>query len=297
MNIDLNLVRTFVAVYETRSVSAAAKRLNITQPSVSYSLQRLRDLLQDPLFTRTRNGMLPTFNATQLFATFKGAIDNIQDAISAARQFDPSSSTRRFRIALSDLGESHFLPYLVRELESIAPSVGLEVIQIDSEKIGEWLSTSHIDAAVGNLEFVGAQILKRKLFTESYSCVVSTKHPTIGNSLSLEQYVAAKHVVVSPFTGHHLVEDVMSEMGIKPIVALRVPHFTSLLAVVATTDLMLTLPSRIAKSFARDGSMRSLPPPIPIPSFDVNLYWYPHSEDAMAQQWFCETIIGALSNV
>jgi len=141
MSIDLNLIRTFVAIYETQSVSGAAKRLNITQPSVSYSLNRLRDLLHDPLFTRSRDGMVPTFNSTQLFASFKAALNSIESAISATRQFDPSKSERTFRLALSDLGELYFLPFLVRELQAIAPSVGLEIVQIDSNLVADWLQT------------------------------------------------------------------------------------------------------------------------------------------------------------
>ncbi|RDK05493.1 LysR family transcriptional regulator [Cupriavidus lacunae] len=297
MTTDLNLIRTFVAIYETRSVSAAAKRLNVTQPSVSYALNRLRDVLNDPLFTRTRDGMVPTFNATQLFHSFRSALDSIEVAISATRQFDPQRSKRSFRLALSDLGELYFLPLLVRELKRIAPQVGLEIVQMDSELIGDWLQTGSVDAAVGNVQLAGGRARKKTIFTESYSCLLSASHPTIGDTLSLAEFVAAEHVVVAPFTGHHLVEDVMSEMGLTRKVALRVPHFTSLVAVIASTDLLLTLPTRIANAFAMDGRMRVLPLPLPIPSFDVNLYWYPHAEDSTAQQWFCDTISRALSTV
>ena len=297
MTTDLNLIRTFVAIYETQSVSAAAKRLNVTQPSVSYALNRLRDVLNDPLFTRTRDGMVPTFNATQLFHAFRNALESIEVAISATRQFDPQLSKRSFRLALSDLGELYFLPLLVRELKRIAPQVGLEIVQIDSERIGDWLQTGSVDAAVGNVQLAGGRERKKTIFTESYSCLLSASHPTIGDTLRLAEFVAAEHVVVAPFTGHHLVEDVMSEMGLTRKVALRVPHFTSLVAVIASTDLLLTLPTRIANAFAMDGRMRVLPLPIPIPSFDVNLYWYPHAEDSTAQQWFCDTISRALSTV
>lgn len=297
MSADLNLIRTFVAIYETRSVSAAARRLSITQPSVSYSLTRLRCLLNDPLFTRTRDGMVPTFNATQLFNSFKGALESIEAAIAATREFDPTRSERSFRLALSDLGELYFLPLLVRELQSVAPSVGLEIVQIDRSLIAEWLQTGYVDAAVGNLQFVGGQARKSTLFNESYSCLLSASHPTIGDELSLDQYVAANHVVVAPFTGHHLVEDVMSEMGLSRKIVLRVPHFTSLFGAIASTDLLLTLPTRIANAFASDGNLRVLPLPFPTPPFEVNLYWYAHAEDSAAQQWLCETIKRTLSHV
>lgn len=297
MSTDLNLIRTFVAIYETRSVSGAAKRLNITQPSVSYSLTRLRDLLHDPLFTRTRDGMVPTFNATQLFNSFKEALSSIESAISATRQFDPTHSERSFRLALSDLGELYFLPFLIKEFQAVAPSVGLEIVQIDSNLIAEWLQTGYVDAAVGNMQFVGGQTRKTTLFNESYSCLLSAAHPTIKDSLTLDEYVAANHVVVAPFTGHHLVEDAMSEMGLSRKIVLRVPHFTSLFSSIATTDLVLTLPTRVAKSFASEGRMRVLPLPFQLPPFEVNMYWYPQAEDSAAQQWFCDTIRRTLSNV
>lgn len=294
---DLNLVRAFVAIYETGSVSAAAKRLNITQPSVSHSLSRLRDLLHDPLFTRTREGMIPTFNATQLFQAFKSALDSIESAIAATRRFDPTHSTRCFRLALSDLGELYFLPILVRELQRTAPSVALEIVQLDSDMISDWLTTGSVDAALGNIQLVGAHARKRTVFAETYSCLLSTSHTSIGDTLSLDEYVAASHVVVAPFSGHHLVEDAMTEMGLTRKIALKVPHFTNLVDVIASTDLLLTLPTRIARAFASGGRMRAAPLPFPIPSFDVNLYWQPQTEDSAAQQWFCNTILGALSGV
>jgi DNA-binding transcriptional LysR family regulator len=295
--IDLNLIRTFVAIFETQSVSGAARRLSITQPSVSYSLNRLRDLLHDPLFTRSRDGMVPTFNATQLFASFKAALDNIESAISATRQFDPSKSERIFRLALSDLGELYFLPFLVREFQAVAPSVGLEILQIDSNLVADWLLTGYVDAVVGNLQFVGREARKATLFSESYSCLLCASHPSIGETLTLEEFVAANHVVVSPFTGHHLVEDALSEMGLKRKIVLRVPHFTSLFSSIATTDLVLTLPTRVARAFAADGRMKVLPLPFQIQPFEVNLYWYPHAEDSGAQQWFCDTVKRTLSQV
>ncbi|SAK79389.1 LysR family transcriptional regulator [Caballeronia fortuita] len=254
-------------------------------------------MLQDPLFTRTRDGMVPTFNATQLFKSFKNALNSIESAISATSKFDPTTSQRSFRLALSDLGELYFLPLLVRELQCIAPSVGLEIVQIVSSHTAEWLQTGYVDAVVGNQQYVGGEARKTTLFNESYSCLVSRSHPTIGDTLTLEEFVAANHVVVAPFTGHHLVEDVLSEMGLTRKIVLRVPHFTSLFSSIATTDLVLTLPTRVARAYAREGQMKVLPLPFQIPAFEVNLYWYPHAEDSAAQQWFCETIKRTLSDV
>jgi DNA-binding transcriptional LysR family regulator len=292
---DLNLVRAFVAIYETGSVSAAAQRLNLTQPSVSHALARLRTLLHDSLFTRTRGGMEPTFNASQLYETFRQALDRIEGAIAATQSFVAATSNRCFRLALSDLGELHFLPRIIERLQRAAPSVELEIVQLDLERTADWLNTGHIDAAIGNLRFIGGQARRRRLFVETYSCVVSRKHPRIKKTLSVDEYVRARHVVGALSSGHNLVDDAMVEMGLSRKVTSRVPHITNLSAVVANSDLVLTLPTRIAQAFAEEGQVRVLPLPLAIKPFDVNLYWQERAADTAAQDWFCNLIADVLT--
>jgi molybdenum-dependent DNA-binding transcriptional regulator ModE len=118
--IDLNLIRAFVAIYETGGISAAADRLHVSQPSVSYTLKRLRDLLGEPLFTRTREGMVPTFFATQLYEKFRKAVSEIEGTIESTRKFDPHLSGRRFRLAMSDIGEKEKLVKLEEEVKRLA---------------------------------------------------------------------------------------------------------------------------------------------------------------------------------
>ncbi|MCS5968756.1 LysR family transcriptional regulator [Klebsiella variicola subsp. variicola] len=121
---DLNLITTFVKLYETQSVTVAAERLCVTQPSVSYALAKLREQFDDALFVRNQQGMQPTRLATQLYEGFKEASRSINDAVSEARKFSPSTSKRRFRLALSDLGEIALLPRVLERLNQMAPSIG-----------------------------------------------------------------------------------------------------------------------------------------------------------------------------
>ena len=146
--IDLNLIRAFVTIYETGSVSAAAERLHVSQPSISYTLKRLRDLLGEPLFKRTRDGMAPTYFATQLYEKFRIAISEIEGAIESTRKFDPYLSSRRFRLAMSDLGEIYLLPHLMAALQKIAPDLGFDIVAVEVTKLEEWLNAGKIDAAV-----------------------------------------------------------------------------------------------------------------------------------------------------
>lgn len=293
--IDLNLVRVFVTIYETGSVSGAAERLHVTQPSVSYALGRLRDQWGDPLFKRTRDGMQPTVLASQLYGTFRSSLADIERAVALTRKFDPRSSNRRFRLALSDLGEVFFLPHVLRGLQAKAPLVELEVIQIEIDRMDEWLRTGKIDAAVCNRSYLPVQAKCELMFVERYVCMARKDHPRIDETLDMEQFLAERHVVVSAGTGHHFVEDRLREAGIERAVSLRVPHFSVLPEIISTSDLLVTLPERVASVYAERNGLKTMTLPFNVPEFEVSLHWHEHSGDSSAQLWFCEFLKETIS--
>jgi len=254
--IDLNLIRAFVAIYETGSISAAADRLHVSQPSVSYTLKRLRDLLGEPLFTRTRQGVVPTFFATQLYDKFRKAVSEIEGAIESTRKFDPHLSSRRFRLAMSDIGEISFLPPIMAALQKIAPDVGIDIVAVDVTKLAEWLSSGKIDAALSNRGYVPTASVGEVIFTDHYVCVASSRHPRLTSEFTMRQYLDERHVLVAPESGHSLVEERLQELGYTRRIALCVPHFSVLAEVIATTDLLLSAPSRIAHRFAAGHAIR-----------------------------------------
>lgn len=293
--IDLNLVRVFVTIYETGSVSGAAERLHVTQPSVSYALGRLRDQWADPLFKRTRDGMQPTVLASQLYGSFRSSLTDIERAVALTRKFEPEVSTRRFRLALSDLGEVFFLPHVLRGLQVQAPLVELEVIQLEIDRLDEWLKTGKIDAAVCNRSYLPVQAKCELMFVEHYVCMARSDHPRIGSTLSMEQFLGERHVVVSAGTGHHFVEDRLREASIERTVSLRVPHFSVLPEIISTSDLLVTLPHRVASVYAERNGLKTLALPFTVPAFEVSLHWHEHSGDNSAQRWFCEFLKDTLS--
>jgi DNA-binding transcriptional LysR family regulator len=205
--IDLNLIRAFVTIYETGSVSAAAERLHVSQPSISYTLKRLRDLLEELLFKRTRDGMAPTYFATQLYEKFRIAISEIEGAIENTRKFDPYLSSRRFRLAMSDLGEIYLLPHLMAALQKIAPDLGFDIVAVEVTKLEEWLNAGKIDAAVCNRGYVPVDSAGEVIFTDHYVCLASSRHPRLSSELTMQQYLAERHVLVDPETGHSVVEE------------------------------------------------------------------------------------------
>lgn len=283
--IDLNLIRVFVAIYETGSLSAAGMRLHVSQPSVSYSLARLRDLLKEDLFTRRREGMVPTFFAKQIYPKLRQAISEIEGTIESTQSFNPALSTRRFRLAMSDVGEMFFLPPIMRYLQLHAPEVEIDIVEVDINKLEEWLNTGKVDAAVCNRGTLSIESAAETLFVDKYVCLVSQAHPRVGEALSIEQYLQERHILVTPETGHNLVEERLLELGYSRNIALRLPHLSVLPQVVATTDLLLTLPSGMAALLATQHKVRVVTLPFNVRELDVMLRWPKHSELSPAQSW------------
>ncbi|WP_089708414.1 LysR family transcriptional regulator [Vreelandella arcis] len=288
--VDLNLIKVFLAIYETGSVSGAAKRVHLTQPSISYSLSRLRSLLHDPLFHRTRDGMQPTFAADKLYETFRTSIINIELAIASTREFNPSISQRTFRIALSDLGEVFLLPILMKKFRILAPNISIEVVPMEVNQVEDWLLKGRIDAAVGNLTFLKGKVDYLPIFEEYYTCLVCANHPRIGKQLTLDQFLNEHHVRVSRTTGHSLVEDILKKLKISRHVSLTIPHFSVLPSIIPDSEVIVCLPSRVAGMFAKNGNTRAMDIPIKLPTFEVGVYWENQLEDTVAQQWLTQTI-------
>ena len=296
--IDLNLIRLFVAVFETRSASLAAERLCVTQPTVSYGLASLRRTLQDSLFVRTREGMVPTLQAKQLYREFTQGLSLIDSAVEASEHFSPVQSHRRFLLAMSDIGELIFLPPILECLHQQAPHVELEIVEAASTDLARRLASGEVNAAIGNLPALLNETRTHILFEERYVCLLRKQHSTIGEVLTLEDFVAARHVLVSSgLSGHNLIEETLRSNGIRRQVGLQIPHFTILGNLIGSSDLLVLLPSRVAKFFESQGSVRSLEFPQPLPRFEVRLHWHDREEQNIGNKWLRNLIIDALTGI
>lgn len=293
--LDLNLVRVLVAIYETRSVTAAAERLSLTQPTVSYGLAKLRETYGDRLFLRGPAGLAPTATAELVYRRFSQALAAVDSTLEDPQQFDPRRSARRFRVAMSDIGALYFLPPLYARLQQLAPNVELEVVQVAMDQVVDDLASGRLDVAVGNLPAIRAHTRSTLLFLERYTCLLARDHPRIGDALTLEAFVAARHVMVaSPFSGHRLVDDALAERGVSREIAVRIPHFTVLPQLVSHSELLVTLPSRVAQLYAAQGPLKSLDLPVPIPEFEVRVHWHGRHEASPSHKWLVAQIIAAL---
>ncbi len=295
-DVDLNLLRVFDAVLYERGVTPAATRLGLTQPAVSNALARLRAVFGDALFVRTAAGMDPTPFARELAEPVRQALALLESALAHGPGFDPASSTRAFRFYMSDLGQVEFLPPIVERVQSAAPGVRLEAAAADLEHIGDALGGGALDLAVGFLPGLGAPIKRRVLFRDPYVCLMRAGHPALAGRLTRKKFLDASHVLVTyRGGGHRVIEEALERAGIARRIALRVPHFTVVPMVLERTDLILTLPARVARVYERRGSFRALPAPVPIPPAEVAVHWHERFESDPGNRWFREQIVELFS--
>ena len=234
--------------------------------------------------------MLPTPTATQLYSVFKKSLSGIEKAVADTRSFSPDTSIHKFRLALSDLGELLLLPGLVRHLRAVAPNVQLEVIPVEMRKLDEWLLTGKVDAALCSRNESISLAQRDRIMDERYVCLLNDQHPRIGGTLTLSAYLEEQHIIVSTISGHYMVEERIKEYGFERRIALEVPHFAALGELIASSELLVTLPSSAAKIYVARGNGRIIELPFKLPNLEVYLYAHTEIGDITAKTWFYNTL-------
>lgn len=288
-DVDLNLLRVFDAVLREGGVTPAASILGLTQPAVSNALARLRKLFGDALFVRTPSGMEPTPFARELAEPVRQALALLESALAHGPGFDPASATRAFRFYMSDVGQIEFLPPLMERVQREAPGVRLEAVALDVDDIGAALAAGGLDLAIGFLLGLGPPVRRRALFRDPYACLMRADHPI--RTLTRKRFLESSHALVTYRGGHRVIEEALERAGLARKIALRVPHFTVVPMVLERTDLILTLPARVARVFESRGAFKALPPPIAIPPAEVAVHWHERFEADPGNRWLRERVI------
>lgn len=296
MDFDLNLMRVFLMVMDEGSVTRAAQRLNLTQPAVSYALNRLREQFDDPLFVRTPNGMQPTPVARALAEPIERGLNSFAEVISMRQAFDPQQSKRRFRMAMSDIGVMVFLPELMEQLHTQAPKLQLEIREVALEALPQALRDGEIDLAIGNLEGLRQHTCHAHLFHEHYCCMGRQGHPLLtAGKLTRAQYRKLDHILVdSRGSAHRALDGILAEAGVPRRPALTLPHFSAAAEIARRTDLVITLPYRAALWLNRDQAFDILPVPIALPPLQVTVHWHRRFDADPGTIWLRERVVGLL---
>lgn len=293
-SVDLNLLKVFEAIYVERSVSRAAVRLGLTQPSVSHGLMRLRALFGDPLFIRLHGRVEPTIAATRIAPSIQQAMRSLQATFDEGSCFDPASGRRTFLIHMSDFGEAVFLPSLIRELQTHAPGVRVETCQLGSLELTQALESGQIDFALGYLPVLDELFQSEYLFGEEYMLLAPPQMDTdISHATMLDrlEFVAV--------TSHPETLKILAEHGLQDRVRLSVPHFMVLPAIFAETGLAAVVPRYVGDVFEKwnqKGKYREVVLPGSRPEMKINLYWFRRYSTDPGNMWLRDLIVQLFKN-
>ena len=263
-----------------------AETLGISQPAVSNSLAKLRKLFGDELFLRTPRGMEPTPFADQLAESVSYALAMLHSGINLRASFEPATAERAFTIGMTDIGEIYFLPALIERLRREAPGVTLSTMRDSSVNLRDELASGKVDLAVGLLPQLKAGFFQRRLFTQSYVCLMRRGHRLAKRRMSAAEFEGAEHlVVISAGTGHGKVDELLKRSGIERSVRLTVPHYVSVGHILQGSDLVTTVPERLADRLLEPFGLVKVPHPARLPAVSINVFWHAKYHRAPANHW------------
>ncbi len=291
--LDLNLLLVFHQLLRDKRVSAVAQALGMSQPAVSSALGRLRASLGDELFLRTPRGMEPTPYAQQLAEPVALALDGLQQALTVRASFVPASSTRRFTLAMSDVGEMYFLPVLVDALAQAAPGVTLQVVSVTQPALKDDMASGRIDLALGLLPQLQAGFFQQALFRQPYVCLMRQGHPLATKPrLTPKALAAAEHVhVQAAGTGHGRVDAALAVQGLQRRFRLTVPHYVALGDVLGHSDLIATVPERFALRVAQPFGLALRPLPLAVEGSAIHQFWHGRLHRDPGHQWLRALVV------
>ena len=286
-DVNLNLLVALDALLHECSVTAAARRSRVTPSAMSHSLAELRELLGDPLLVRTGGGMALTPRAENLLAPLHRVLLDAQAIVRNRAAFDPLTAERNFVIAAPDFLATLLLPPLVAAIAAEAPGVTLELVPSVRRGNAWLLETGELDLALGAVVDDAPGIRRTDLCVEGFACAVREGHPSIAGNLTLEQYVATPHLLITLGDSARptWVDEALAKLGRRRQVAVRVRHFMVAPLVVARTDLLLTGPSMLIRYFADLVPLQVLKLPIALPTYPEELYWHERFDSDPAHRW------------
>lgn len=275
-NFDLNLLPIALAIFEERSVSAAARKLDMSQPAVSTALNKLRAALGDPLFVKTGRGMQPTPRAYTLIEPTRDILQRVHADVLASEQFTPATTTKRFVLALSDIGELMLLPRLLQRIRDEAPHASVVTVTMAPEELVVALESGEVDLAIGYFpDLKNRNFFQQRLFSHDFVCLLRAGHPQLAQKISLDHFLAMGHIVINAEgRDEPMCERFLLHRQIRRRVVLSTAHFMSIPLLIATSDLIATVPRAFGEFVARFSGIRLVEPGFEMPSLDLKQHWH-----------------------
>jgi DNA-binding transcriptional LysR family regulator len=288
--LNLNLLLSLEALLAETNVTRAARRLGVTQPTMSRALRRLREDLGDELLVRSGQGFVRTPRGERIHASLRDGLQALRRALRAPG-FDPSTARHTIAVAAQDIVGVFLLPALLRRIEAEAPGLSLDVAPLRPESLVAQLEGGALDLAIG-VGFADAPGLRRRvLFRDGWVCLARRGHPALADGLDLDTFTRVSHALASPEgDGVGVVDRSLAAQGQKRRVAYRTRFFIGAALAVAQSDLVLTLPARPGLELARRLGLASHEPPLALPALDVVAAWHARLDADPLHMWVRTTL-------
>ncbi|MEM7400174.1 MAG: LysR substrate-binding domain-containing protein [Pseudomonadota bacterium] len=289
--LDLTLLLVFLGLLRHRKARLVAEDLGLTQSAISQALRRLRDIFQDELFLRRPHGLDPTAMALALEAPVTRAIEALQSALGDTRAFDPAEATGVVRIAALDAEQAVLVPPLAARLRAKAPRLRMSVLPLGRRDMATALEDGRAELALGFWADVAKPICDEVLYKETFLVAGTSGSLPDAPSVNLDTYCASEHILVSPGGDlHGIVDTKLEALGRSRHITLGLPAFLPALAAAAQSGALVTIPSRIARTFAPGFGLTIADPPLKIRGFSISSYWHRRNNNDPRTDWLREQI-------
>jgi DNA-binding transcriptional LysR family regulator len=288
--LDLNLLVAFEALMAERNVTRAGQRVGLGQPAMSAALARLRLIFKDELLVRVPGApMRPTSKAAALYRPVSDVLARVRQVFDAETEFDPSAARAVFRIATSDHPGTLVLPRFLEVLAREAPGIDVRMFALDKRHAFDLVDRNEIDMVIGSFRNIPKRIRRQRLYTDGYVCIARRGNPHLGRRgrITLDAYAAASHVLVTLAADDRgVVDEVLAKHDLRRRVAVTVADFHLVPRIVERTDMLGHLPRRIAAELTRAFDLVVLEPPLPLPPWNVDVFWGGVSDAEPGAKWF-----------
>lgn len=286
LKIDFHALRVMLAIHEHGSISHAAERLDMSQSSVSYILERLRNVFDDPLFVRLGRGIRPTDRCNDIAGHARLLLQRYEDMVVPAH-FDPRHSTDTFILACNFYERSVLLPPLIQRLRRIAPDLRLQLLSADIDGMRQF-ETDICDLVISPVRARTSGLRSERLIHENYACFVSHDSPWCHRPLDLVSYARAGHIMVRPYPNWRpYFLTTLDDLGVRLEPQVEVSSFGEIDRIIENTDLILTASQGFSRFFAARTTCIKAPFEC---SFSVYMSWAGRTHKSPAHIWFRDQI-------
>ncbi|MEJ7932495.1 LysR family transcriptional regulator [Ramlibacter sp. AN1015] len=293
-DLDLNLLVALDALLREVHVSRAAARLDMSQSSMSLALSKLRALFNDPLLVKGGNGLVLTAQARELAAPLSEALRNVEGLLHVQQDFDPAHARDTITLIVTDYIDFVLVPLLVELMSHKAPGVVLRVVGPNPKRLGEVFSAGEVDVSVSYFPNPPASLRVRPVFTDRLVGIARRGHPFFGQVSDLDAFCKHRHVTVEPGEAtmyNALLDQRLASQGRSRRIVLSKPTFLGVPFIVEATDLLATLPERVARGFARFTKVDIFDPPLALEPLNVVLLWHERTHTNPLHRWFRQQVV------